>query len=153
MAGLIASIAASEQAIDVLATIPFVNHNTRELCEMKMLVMVVIFIYSFFEFTWSLRLYNSACVTMGSAPVAKDIKEDPTIQQRYAEASGFIMTMAASHFNYGLRAYYFAVATLSWFIGPKIMMIAAVLVVIILYSREFHSKVLAVLCEYNLPNS
>ena len=153
MAGLIAAIAASEQAIDVLATIPFVNHNTRELCELKMLVMVVIFIYSFFEFTWSLRLYNSACVVMGSAPLAGQVKDDRVKQQRYAQACGFIMTLAATHFNYGLRGYYFAVATLSWFIGPKIMMLVAMLVVVILYSREFHSRVLEVLCEYNLPNS
>ncbi|WP_299735351.1 DUF599 domain-containing protein [uncultured Endozoicomonas sp.] len=67
VAGLITGIAASEQAVSVISTIPFVRTTTQELWELKMLVMIIIFIYSFFEFTWSLRLYNFACVLMGNS--------------------------------------------------------------------------------------
>ncbi|WP_419536085.1 DUF599 domain-containing protein [Endozoicomonas sp.] len=152
LAGLITGIAASEEAVGVLSTIPFVSTTTRELWELKMLVMVIIFVYSFFEFTWSLRLYNFGCVVMGSAPLYKEVEHAHSEQLDYARASGFIMTLAAKHFNFGLRAYYFALATLSWFIDPKLLMFSAVLVVVILYSREFHSKVLQVLSSYHLPD-
>ncbi len=152
LAGLITGIAASEEAVGVLSTIPFVSTTTRELWELKMLVMVIIFVYSFFEFTWSLRLYNFGCVVMGSAPLYREVEHKSSEQLHYAKASGFIMTLAAKHFNFGLRAYYFALATLSWFIDPKFMMVSAVLVVLILYSREFHSTVLKVLAGYNLPD-
>ena len=142
MAGLITGIAASEEAVGVLSTMPFVTTYTRELWELKVLVMLVIFVYTFFEFTWSLRLYNFTCVLMGSAPLMQDISGNKIEQKVFADKAGSIMTLAANHFNYGLRAYYFALATLSWFIHPSIFIISSVLVVVILYRREFHSKVL-----------
>jgi uncharacterized membrane protein len=44
-----------------------------------------------------------------------------------------------------LRAYYFSFAALAWFISPLAMVLAALLVVGILYSREFRSEVLEIL--------
>ncbi len=145
MAGLITGIAASEEAVSVLATIPFVMTNTRELWELKVLCMLVIFVYTFFEFTWSLRLYNFTCVLLGSAPLMSEIHENETEQQVFSIRSGHILTLAANHFNYGLRAYYFALATMSWFIHPALFILSSFLVVFILFRREFHSSVLEAL--------
>ncbi|OED49957.1 hypothetical protein ACH42_01530 [Endozoicomonas sp. (ex Bugula neritina AB1)] len=142
MAGLITGIAASEQAVGVLSTLPFVATTTRELWESKVLVMLITFVYSFFEFTWSLRLYNFTCVIMGSAPLEDEVKDNDIEKQIFARRTGHIMTLAANHFNYGLRAYYFALATMSWFIHPALFMVSAFVVVVILYRREFHSSVL-----------
>ena len=44
-----------------------------------------------------------------------------------------------------MRAYYFSFAALAWFVSPLVMVIGTLLVVAILYSREFHSDVLRVL--------
>ena len=52
---------------------------------------------------------------------------------------------AAETFNDGLRAYYFSFAALAWFISPLAMVLATVIVVVILYSREFRSEVLGIL--------
>lgn len=145
IAGLIAGIAASEEAVGILSTFPFVTTTTRELWEFKVMVMVIIFVYSFFEFTWSHRLYNFASVLMGSAPLAQDIAGRPVQQQVFATKAGQIMTEAAYHFNLGLRAYYFAMATMAWFINPWLLILMSILVVVILYCREFHSRVLEIL--------
>ena len=142
IAGLVTGIAASEEAVGVLSTIPFITTNTRELWELKVLVLLVIFVYTFFEFTWSLRLYNFTCVMLGSAPLRHDIEGNKTRKAVFATRSAHIMTLAANHFNYGLRAYYFAMATLSWFIHPALFMGTTTVVVLILYRREFHSTVL-----------
>ncbi|MRI34218.1 DUF599 domain-containing protein [Endozoicomonas sp. OPT23] len=142
MAGLITGIAASEEAVGVLSTMPFVSTNTRELWELKVLVMLVIFVYTFFEFTWSLRLYNFTCVLVGSAPLMQDISGKKSEQKAFADKSGHIMTLAANHFNYGLRGYYFSLATLAWFIHPGLFMFTTMAVVMVLYRREFHSSVL-----------
>ena len=142
IAGLITGIAASEEAVGVLSDLPFVSTNTREMWELKVLFMVFIFVYTFFEFTWSLRLYNFTCVMMGSAPLVWEIRDNQTEKQVFARRSGHIMTLAASHFNYGLRAYYFALSTMVWFIHPLLFIFSSILVVVILYRREFHSRVL-----------
>src|SRR5690606_31589324 len=50
-------------------------------------------------------------------------------------------------FNDGLRVYYFSFAALAWLISPMAMILGTLIVVAILYSREFHSDVLHVLGE------
>ncbi|WP_299726416.1 DUF599 family protein, partial [uncultured Endozoicomonas sp.] len=88
---------------------------------------------------------------MGNAPFLNEVVGKQAEQEDYGKTAGYIMTLAASHFNFGLRAYYFALATLSWFIDPRLWMGTIILVTAILYSREFHSKVLSVLEGYDLP--
>ena len=56
-----------------------------------------------------------------------------------------VISMAANTFNFGLRAYYFGMATLAWFINPWFFMLVTGGVVLVLYQREFHSDVLAVM--------
>ena len=56
-----------------------------------------------------------------------------------------MLSLAANQFNLGLRAYYFGMAMLSWFISPWLFMVMSVGVVLILYRREFHSDVLDVM--------
>ena len=64
-----------------------------------------------------------------------------------ASAFAFSGIAAAETFNDGLRAYYFSFALLAWFVSPMAMVIATVIVVAILYSREFRSEVLHILKE------
>ena len=47
---------------------------------------------------------------------------------------------AGGSFNGGLRAYYFALAALTWFIGPYPFMAATLWVVMILIRRQFVSR-------------
>ena len=53
--------------------------------------------------------------------------------------------LAAETFNGGLRAYYFSFAAMAWFFSPVALVLATLLVVLILYGREFKSDVLEVL--------
>ncbi len=56
-----------------------------------------------------------------------------------------IATMAIKDMNRGIRAYYFAVAVLVWLINSFFFMIATAWVIIVLYRREFKSRVAHVL--------
>ena len=46
---------------------------------------------------------------------------------------------AAHSYNYGIRAYYFAVAALAWFINDWMFIATCAVVVLVLYRREFKS--------------
>jgi uncharacterized membrane protein len=50
-------------------------------------------------------------------------------------------------FNNGLRAYYFGVAALSWFVHPILMIVVTLAVVYVLHTREFRSRTLHVLLQ------
>jgi uncharacterized membrane protein len=65
--------------------------------------------------------------------------------QRIAECTARVATSTARHFNRGMRAYYFGIAALSWFVHPWLFVIATAWVVVVLYRREFRSRLLATL--------
>ncbi|MGH8648827.1 MAG: DUF599 family protein, partial [Burkholderiales bacterium] len=58
-----------------------------------------------------------------------------------------ILSFANRNFNQGLRAYYFGVAALSWFLHPALMMAVTLGVLYVLHQREFRSRTLDVLAR------
>nr|WP_283777643.1 DUF599 family protein [Sansalvadorimonas sp. 2012CJ34-2] len=142
VAGLVTGMAASDEGLSILSHLPVSAAITRELWEYRMLVLTAIFIYAFFEFSWSLRLYNYCAVLMGSAPLPEEVRKSEALGEAFAEKGARTISMAATHFNYGLRAYYFGLASLAWFINVWFYLILITGVVVILYQREFHSRAL-----------
>ena len=59
--------------------------------------------------------------------------------------AGRLLSLAGDSFNNGLRAYYFALAALMWFVHAWLMVAATAAVVFILYWREFRSDTLSAL--------
>ena len=152
IAGLSTGLAASEQGLSILSHLPVTDTDTRELWEYKMLVMIAIFIYAFFEFSWAVRLYNYAAVFMGSAPLPREVESNKDWADAYAESGARTISLAAKHFNYGLRAYYFGLATLVWFASVWLYLVLGTAVVVILYRREFHSKALKTMAYSSTDN-
>jgi uncharacterized membrane protein len=64
---------------------------------------------------------------------------------RIAERLAAIATSTARHFNRGIRAYYFGLAALGWFIHPWLFVLLSAWVVVVLYRREFRSRLLKTL--------
>lgn len=144
LAGLMTVLGSTQTAIDVVADIPFAVHATRGEWELKILLMITLFVYAFFKFTWSLRQYGFVSIMIGGAPLPE---EHVSQQQADAHASRVakMTSMAANNFNLGLRTYYFCMAVLGWFINPLIFMALSAGVVFILYRREFKSSTLKTL--------
>ena len=104
----------------------------------------MIFIYAFFKFTWAMRQFNFASVMLGAAP------ERDESQQRidaFIDRAATLASLAGENSNRGLRAFYFAMAAMAWFLDPVIFMATSTLVVGILYQREFRSRTLIALME------
>ena len=141
LAGLMTVLGSTEKAIDVVGDIPFAAHATKAEWELKLLVLIGLFIYAFFKFTWSLRQYGFTSVMMGGAPVPDDDSSEKELKSQ-ARRLAIMSSMAANNFNLGLRTYYFSLAVLGWFINPWLFMALAGGVVVILYRREFISSTL-----------
>ncbi|MGE5478081.1 MAG: DUF599 family protein [Bacteroidales bacterium] len=91
-----------------------------------------------------LRQFNYCCIIMGAAPSPTD---DDIIKEVFASHSARLQSLAANSFNRGLRAYYFALAMMLWFVSVWVFLAAAAVVVAVLYRREFHSKSLSTLAD------
>ncbi len=148
LAGLLTVLGASEKAIGIIAELPFVAPVTKLEWDFKLLVMIILFIYAFFKFTWSLRQYGFCSVLVGGAPGPEECSD--TERTEFVQRSARMLSMAANNFNYGLRSYYFSIALLGWFINPWFLMVFSLCVVIVLYRREFKSETLLDLLE-NIP--
>ncbi|MGX5201997.1 DUF599 domain-containing protein [Aliikangiella sp. IMCC44632] len=138
LAGLLAVLGASDKALRLAHALPFVAEHSQSAWELKILMMICIFIYAFFKFSWSVRQYNFALVLFGAAP-----SKQTSNALEFVQCSNELLTSANNSFNYGLRAYSFAMATIAWFIHPVLFMVSTAWVVAILYRREFRSRTLA----------
>lgn len=140
IAGLLASLGAVYHLGALLAEIPFAHRLEPAQAQIKVIVLVGVFIYSFFKFTWSLRLFNYLMVMFGAAPHCAPGTPSPHVEQ-----SARISDLAVSHFNRGLRGYYFGLAILPWFVNPWLLVPATILVIGVLWRREFRSQTLRAL--------
>ncbi len=144
--GLLAVLSRTEQASDLVREIPFAVATSLVVFDMKVVLLTGIFVYAFFRFTWSLRQYTFGALAVAAAPDFNSWRDEAQ-RQAFASRAGRVMGLAAETFNDGLRAYYMAFAATAWFLSPWAFMAGTATVVFILYRREFHSEVLAVLAE------
>jgi len=143
--GLFALLGTTEKATELMSEIPFAQATTLVVFEFKVLVLVAIFVYAFFRFSWCMRQYTFLALVIGAMPPPEDFESGKFDRNAYVDRAAAMVGAAAESFNDGLRAYYFSFAALAWFISPMAMVLATGLVVLILYSREFRSDVLTIL--------
>lgn len=143
--GLCALLGTTDKAAELVRDIPFAQQTTMAVFEFKILVLIGIFVYAFFRFSWSMRQYTFVALVIGAMPPAREFEEGRHDRQRHAERASHLLSAAAETFNDGLRAYYFSFAAMGWFFSPLALVLATAMVVLILYGREFRSDVLHVL--------
>ena len=140
--GLVAGLGASDTGIAILQELPLaVTPNTVQY-ELKILLIILIFVMAFFKFAWSHRLYNYILIMIGAAP-DRDVGEQALTH--YAKKLALLHALAAKHFTTGLNAYFFALAAFTWFVSAWLFMAATLWVALVLYRRAFRAKFLQLL--------
>jgi uncharacterized membrane protein len=143
--GLFALLGSTDKAADFVKDFPFAVRTSIMIFDLKIMMLIAIFVYSFFRFSWSMRQYTFAALLIGSMPDYLDFEAGKFDRTVFAERASRMLGLAAETFNDGLRGYYFAFAVIAWFFSPLAFAIATAMVVLILYSREYRSDVLTVL--------
>jgi uncharacterized membrane protein len=143
--GLLALLGTSDKATEFVREIPFAARTSAFIFDLKLMVLLVIFIYAFFRFTWAMRQYTFGALLIASMPDAHTFERGEAQREPFADRAGKVVGLAAETFNDGLRAYYMSFATILWFVSPIAFAAAAAAVVWLLYQREFHSEILGVL--------
>ena len=145
--GLLAVLGTADKAGELVRELPFAARTSALVFDLKLLLLLAIFVYAFFRFTWSMRKYTFGALLVAAAPDAKRFAEENLSRDAFADKAGRIVGMAAETFNVGLRAYYFSFAAIAWFFSPLLFVAATAGVVYVLFKREFESDVLKVLVE------
>jgi len=100
--------------------------------QLHLVVMLAMFVLAFFAFTLSLRQFNHFCIMLGAI--------DPESSDAEIEAIAAMNALGARNFNSGVRAYYFSVATVAWFVSDWLPIAVSLATVLILAHREFFSS-------------
>jgi len=135
--GALTILRSPDELLSVLATLPFGTPTTRLAWEIKAVGLAVIFVYAFFKFAWSYRLFNYVAILLGAMPFEKD-KETPEADA-HVQRTARLFEAAGRHFNHGQRAIFFALGYLGWFVSPYALMATTAAVVVVMWWRQFAS--------------
>ncbi len=138
LAGVLTLFAQTSQLQNVLLSVPYASAESLTAIQIKLGVLALIFIMSFFKFTWAMRQYGFLNVMMGAAPIDRSGLNENL--RAYARQMATVHDQAAHSYNYGLRSYYFSISVMCWFFHPLLFIFAAMAVVYTLHFREFRSK-------------
>ena len=142
LGALVALMGYAEKAAGVLAELPFAQQVSERVWELKILLLILIFVYAFFKLSWSIRQFGLATVLVGATHKPPENAEE---YAKHIDRVTTVVSFASGNFNNGLRSYYFGVAALAWFLHPVLMVVITLAVVYVLYEREFRSKTLQAL--------
>lgn len=136
--GMAAMLGSGEKIQALLERLPYVAKSSAVLFEVKLLLLIAIFVYAFFKFAWAYRLSHYAVIMIGATPLLDADSREAC--DRHARHTARLVGIAADHANGGLRGYYYAVAGMAWFFHPMAFMLATTWVVLILLRRDFFSR-------------
>jgi uncharacterized membrane protein len=142
--GLSAIMGSGEKVQGLLERLPLVYKSSPELWEMKVLLLIAIFVFGFFKFAWAFRLSHYTGIMIGATPILdaeheRDATNVPECEA-HAKRTAALIGFAAEHANSGLRAFYYAIAGMAWFFHPVAFMAATTWIMAILIRRDFFSR-------------
>jgi uncharacterized membrane protein len=136
--GLAALMGASDRAQAMVERLPYVRPSSAMLWEVKLALMIAVFIYAFFKFAWAFRLSHYVAIMIASTPIARGDNDAECLQ--HADRAARLVGIAAEHANSGIRTFYYAIAALTWFLHPLLLIAASTWVLVILVRRDFFSR-------------
>jgi uncharacterized membrane protein len=110
---------------------------------LKILVLLVNLFVAFFSFSSSIRVYNHVGFMINV----------PCLDGNYSSSMTFVamqLNRAASHFHFGMRAFYFMVPLVFWFFGPILLVVSTVAMVCVVHCLDRTSKMYS---DYMTPFS
>ena len=146
LGALSAVLGAGEHAQAVLERMPFTAHTDPVAWDVKIIVLMTVFIYAFFKFAWAFRLAHYSMIMMGATP-PQSSPDSLAEREEQAARAARVAGIAAEHGNLGLRSYYFGMAAIGWFFHPLAFIASTTFVVLIVTRREFFSRTLNILSD------
>jgi len=136
--GGLALLRSTNEALAVLHALPIDISPSPALWEIKCVGLILIFVYAFFKFAWSYRLFNYVAILFGAMPPAG--QRDTVQAEAHVVRTTKLFQAAARHFNRGQRAFFFALGYLGWFVSPWALLVSTAAVVIVTWRRQFASN-------------
>lgn len=133
LAGVITLFASVKNIHETMSQLQFIAQTSLELFALQIGLLGLILAISFFSFTYALRKLIYTITLVGALP---DKSENCPTHDVMVTHAAKVLSETAKTFNFGIRGYYYSVASLCLFISPLACMAATVLVTAILILRQ-----------------
>lgn len=144
VAALIATAGALDSLLSFAQDLPFAGRQSRLLIQAKLFLLVAVFVFAYFKFTWAHRQYTLLLTLIGATP---ERTQAPDALEAYAQKCARINTLAGDEFNRGVRSYYFGFAALGWFLHVALFAALTSLILVVLWQRDFRSPTMRTLAR------
>ncbi len=135
LAGSLAMLGQVNNVREIIAGLAHAHPASRILMEIQLFILMAIFVYAFFKFIWAIRLFDNMLILLGAAP--QNIDCDETIKREYPKYMAQVANRANFNLNRGQRAYIFGLGLLPWFLHPLLLVASTIVVIAVLYRRDF----------------
>ncbi len=142
-------LGAGDKMHAMIEKLPFVTPTDAVVFDIKLLLLIAVFVYAFFKFAWGFRLSHYCGIMIGATPQATP--DNAAQCEAHADAVSALIGIAADHANRGLRAFYFAIAAMTWIFHPLLFIAATSWVLLILVRRDYFSRSRRVLAGIECP--
>lgn len=126
--GIINAAFRSDQIVEISHSLNILGTRDETLWLIKVMILIVDFFFSFFNFTLSIRYYNHASFAI-NVPTAKD----PIVTY---DAVAEIINHGSLHYTLGMRGFYLAVLFALWLFGPTWMLMGTIILLTVLYNLD-----------------
>jgi len=133
LAGVVGTFASVRNVHALASSMPFLPQMSVELFSLKLLVVGVILVISFFSFTYALRKFVYTVALLGGLP---EQDENHPMRGEFIDAAATVLSEAVKSFNSGIRGYYYAVSALFLFVSPWACIAATACVMALLFYRQ-----------------
>src|SRR5262249_9512980 len=133
--GALALLRSSDEGMDIFRALPFAIQTTGSVFEIKVVGLLVIFVFAFFKLAGSYRRLNYVAIQSGATPPAREAKSKSA--RAHGDRLARMITIAGRHFNRGQRAIFFALAYLGWFVNGYVLIAATAAVLSVILLRQF----------------
>ena len=148
VAALIATAGALDSLVHFASEMPFSGKQSKPLVQAKLLLLITVFVFAYFKFTWAHRQYTLLLTLIGATP---DRSRPPDELEEHAQKCARINTLAGDEFNRGVRSYYFGFAALGWFLHVALFAALTWLILVVLWRRDFRSPTIRAISRPQPP--
>jgi len=114
--------------LEVSHTLNIFGTKTENLWMFKLMLLGILFFYTFFNFTLALRYYNHSGFMINTYKQHDVTTSDESVTQ--------ILNHGALHYTIGMRGFYLSIPLALWLFGPLWMLSGSVVIVAILYRLD-----------------
>ena len=98
LGGLLALFGVFEKSADLFESLPFAQRSSQQLLEVKVVLLILLFVHAVVKFTWSVRQFNFVPILVGSLSPKEQVNDD---DRRAAHSAAGILKLAGENFGAG----------------------------------------------------